>query len=152
MTFRAASPFAALFFALAASGCAASPGPTSPAQLAIQDQTTTDALLQSSAWQLVSWRPDQPLEAMFSQLLNQQFATMSIHFQNGRLHADSPSVHIDRAYQIRDAAGPQFTLIVTDENGVPIQTTAHIATDGQSIDFRGQSDPWLGTGTIRKVQ
>ena len=142
--------------ALAIGGLAAcdsnAPPPASPAQLTQRDVAAIDAALQSSPWQLVSWQPDQPLEAMFQQLLAQQFATMSIRFQSGRLLADSPSLHVARTYQITDAAGPRFTLVALDDNGVPIRSTAEISEDGGTIRFRGLSEPWLGAGVLRKAQ
>jgi len=145
--------FAAVaFLSFSPLACGNSSPVQSPDQLAMRDKAAVERVLQSGTWKLTSWRPDTELEAMFQSLLMQQLATMTVHFQNGHLLADSPTVHIDRVYAVSDAAGPQFTLVTTDENGVQLKTNAQMSDDGNTIDFRGETSPWRGYGQIRRVQ
>jgi hypothetical protein len=143
---------AAAGLALGTSACGPSTPTATPDQVAQTDRAAVEAVLQGATWQLVSWRPDEQLEAMFETLLVQQYATMLIHFKDGRLLADSGTMHVNRAYVISNAVGSQFTLVTTDDSGTSLRTNAQIAADGNSVDFRGTSDPWRGEGKLRKTQ
>jgi hypothetical protein len=138
----------ALVLSLAPLACGPSSPPMSPDQLVLRDRAAVDRVLQSSGWKISSWRPDSQLEAMFQELLYQQMQTMTVRFANGHMVADSPTIHVDRAYAVTDAAGPSFTLIATDQNGVSLKTVAAISDDGNRIDFRGETDPWRGQGQL----
>jgi hypothetical protein len=151
MSFRpssVASGLLPLVFALGA--CAPSGPPASPAQLADQSRAAVDTRLQSGPWRLASWRPDDALEPMLASLLAQQYATMTIVFANGRLHADSPTVHIDRAYAVVQATGPQFVVVTTDELGGTLRTSGQFSDDGSALYFRGEIEPWRGNGELRR--
>jgi hypothetical protein len=144
---------AALSLPLALTACdGSSAPPMTPDQLVLRDRVAVDRVLQGSTWRIASWRPDSQLEAMLQQLLYQQLATMTVRFANGRILADSPTLHVERAYAVTDAAGSQFTLVATDQNGVSLKTVAQLSDDGSRVDFKGETDPWRGTGQLVRAQ
>jgi hypothetical protein len=140
---------AALLLAAALPACD-SPPAASPAQLDAQDKASVDAKLRASPWQIASWRPDVPLEPMLASLLAQQYATMTITFANGRLHAESPTARVDRAYAIVQATGPTFVLVTTDELGGTLRSSGQFSDDGTTLSFRGETEPWRGSGELRR--
>jgi hypothetical protein len=142
----------ALALCLAPIACGPSSPPMSADQLVVRDRTVVDRQLQTGRWHVASWRPDSQLEAMFQELLYQQMATMTVTFNGGQLLADSPTIHVQRTYSVTDAAGPSFTLVATDQNGVALKSVGQLSDDGNRIDFRGESDPWRGTGQLVRVQ
>jgi hypothetical protein len=148
-------PVLALSLGLAASTACVGCDSSRPAQSATQEQADYRARaasqLESSSWRLASWVPEQPLEPMFQALLAQQLASMTIRFAQGRVHADSPTVHIDRAYQVADASGPQFVVVTTDNSGGTLRTSAQLSDDGATLSFRGETEPWRGSGTLVRV-
>jgi len=146
---RAPSLVLAAPLLLAACGGAPPPLPSAAATTA-EDTRAIDARLQGN-WRLVDYRPDVPLEPMFQLLLAQQVQSMIIHFEAGHLHGDSPTFHIDRAYQVTTAAGPYFKIASPDSGGSIVTTAATMAEDGSSIAFRAETDPWKGSGTLQRV-
>ena len=101
-------------------------------------------------WQLDGFRPDLALDPGLAALLALQLPTMRIRFENGRVHADSPTLHIDRAYSIRDAFGPRFTLVIRDDQGVGDESECEFR-DNDHVAFHGTSDPWRGVGSIHRA-
>ena len=151
------SPFpfrrsAATGLALALVACAPPGPPESAAQVQADYRKQASTQLEASDWRLGGWKAEQPLEPMLQALLAQQLATMTVHFGQGRLHADSPTIHIDRAYQVVDAAGPQFVVVVTDDLGGTLRTSARLSDDGATLYFHGETEPWRGNGTLVKAQ
>jgi hypothetical protein len=122
----------------------------SPAEVQVDYRAQVTSQLEGSTWRLAGWQPEQALESMFQSLLREQLATMTIRFAQGHVHADSLSIHIDRGYQVVDAAGPQFVVVTNDEGGGTLRTTAQFAPDGRSIYFHGETEPWRGNGTLVK--
>jgi hypothetical protein len=144
-------PLSRVFALAAAVAACAPPGPVaSPEQLQQQNRASVDARLQTGTWRLVSWRPDDALEAMLTSLLAQQYATMTIRFANGRVLAESPTVHVNRAYSVVDASGPQFVVVTTDDSGVALRTSATFSDDGNTLYFRGETEPWRGNGQLTR--
>jgi hypothetical protein len=136
--------------ALALAACAPAGAPESPAQQQADYRKQATTALEASDWRLGSWQPEQPLEPMLQALLAQQLATMTVHFGQGRVRADSPTIHIDRAYQVVDASGPQFVVVTTDAAGGTLRTTAQLSDDGRTVNFHGETEPWRGNGTLVK--
>ncbi len=127
-------------------------GAQSPAQLALQesrDAATVQQRLQGQ-WRLVDYRPEVPLEMMFQALLASQLQTMVVRFENGRLLADSPTIHLNRAFTINNIAGNLFRVVTTDDAGVALQSSCQFSDDGSQIFFRGDTAPWRGNGTLRR--
>ena len=138
--------------AFALGACAPSGPAASPAQQQLDYRARTATQLESTPWRLASWVPEQPLEPMLQALLSQQMASMTIRFAQGRVHADSPTIHIDRAYQVVDASGPQFVIVATDESGGTLRTSAQLSDDGATLSFRGETEPWRGSGTLVRAR
>src|SRR4051794_11146114 len=93
--------------AVACGGSSNSSGAATPnelAQQAARDANEVNKRLQGS-WRLADYRPEVPLEATFQLLLAAQMQTMVIRFENGRLLADSPTIHLNRSYEITEVAG-----------------------------------------------
>jgi hypothetical protein len=134
--------------AIAGAGCTPAAPAESPAQQQADYRKDATSRLEGSDWRLGSWQPEQPLEPMLQALLTQQLSTMTIHFGQGRVHADSPTIHIDRGYQIVDASGPQIVVVATDEIGGTLRTTAQFSDDGATVYFHGETEPWRGNGTL----
>lgn len=140
------APLLALAVSSALGGCGG-PQPASPASTPAQETRTADARLQGN-WRLLDYRPDVPLEATFQLLLSQQLQTMVVRFDGGHLRADSSTIHVDRPYQLVDAAGPYFKLISPDYGGGSLTSSCEMSEDGTRITFHGETEPWIGTGTL----
>jgi hypothetical protein len=102
------------------------------------------------AWRLASFTPTTTLEPVFKAMLEIQYTTMAIRFDGKRLTADSPSVHVNRAYQIAEAYGDHFKLISFDEQGIPYESACSFVGDG-AIELQSETDPWRGVATLRKT-
>ena len=85
---------------------------------------------------------------MFNALLAGQLGIMIVRFDRGHLYADSPTFHVARPYQIVDAAGPYFTVQSPDVGTAVFATKASLSDDNQRISFRGDTDPWRGSGSL----
>ncbi|MEO6576126.1 MAG: hypothetical protein ABIP89_19890, partial [Polyangiaceae bacterium] len=55
-------------------------------------------------WRIVDYHSEVPLEATLQGLLALQFQTMVVRFEGGRILADSPTIHFNRAFKITEAA------------------------------------------------
>jgi hypothetical protein len=151
---RATSFFTVLLLplAVACGGSGGSSGATTPAQLAQQaarDAAGVNERLRGN-WRLADYRPEVPLEATFQMLLTAQIQTMVIRFENGRLLADSPTIHLNRSYEITEVAGKSFKMTSRDDAGVAIVSSCQFSDDGTQVFFRGDTAPWRGIGTIRQ--
>jgi hypothetical protein len=139
--------------ALLVCACGGGGGSTTPANTQAQgaaEASSIDARLRAGPWRLVDYRPDVPLEATLQQLLQIQMQTMVIRFDNGHIYADSPTLHIDRPYQVTDAGGPIFKLVSPDIGGGTVTSGCQISDDGREIQFHGESEPWIGRGLLRR--
>jgi hypothetical protein len=114
------------------------------------ETASIDARLRAGPWRLVDYRPDVPLEATLQGLLTMQMQSMVIRFDGGHILADSPTLHVDRAYQVTGAAGPIFKIVSPDVGGGTLTTSCEISDDGRQIQFRGETEPWIGTGLLRR--
>ena len=131
-------------------GCGASNATSGdPAAQAARDVATVQQRL-AGQWRLADYRPEVPLELMFQALLASQLQTMVVRFENGRVLADSPTIHLNRAFTINNVAGNLFRLVTTDDAGVALQSSCQISEDGATILFRGDTAPWRGEGVLRR--
>ena len=131
--------------------CGGGASARSPADQARLDQATTASRL-AGTWQLVDYRPEVPLDAMTQALLMSQIQTMQIRFDQGRILADSPTIHLSRTFQLSDVAGNLFKIIATDENGVSLTSSAQLSDDGGKLFFHGETEPWRGMGTLVRTR
>ncbi len=102
-------------------------------------------------WRLVDFHPDVSLEPALQMLLSQQVRTMVIRFDGSHLYADSPTIHVNRAYQVTYAAGPIFKITSPDYGGGTLVSSGELSDDGNQIVFHGESEPWMGTGTLQRI-
>jgi hypothetical protein len=120
------------------------------ASVAARDTSALDSRLQGS-WRLVEYRPEVPPDPMFQSLLATQVGILVVRFDRGTLHADSPTLHLTRPYRVVDAKGPLFTVESPDAGGAVFTTAATISDDDRRIDFRGDTEPWRGSGALVRL-
>ncbi|AUX23930.1 hypothetical protein SOCEGT47_044600 [Sorangium cellulosum] len=126
-------------------GAGASQGPeTTAAAIA-----SIDARLRGS-FRLVRFDPEVPLEPMLASMLEFQYAHLVIRFDGRRILADSPGLHVDRAYEIREPAWDRFELVSYDEAGVAYEAICQFSGDGELI-VHAQTPPWKGVATLRRA-
>jgi len=116
------------------------------AQVAI---ASVDARLRG-AWVLQSFTPDEPLEPMLKSMLEFQFGRLVVRLDGKRLVADSPGIHVERAYQISEVKGDQFKLTSFDQNGVPYESTCSFQIDGR-LQVHSTTDPWRGMAMVSRA-
>jgi len=107
-----------------------------------------DARLRGT-FRLVSFVPETPLDPVMAALLNEQYARLVIRFDGRRLTADSPGIHVDRAYEIRDPQGDRFKIIAYDETGVPYESVCELSGTGELVVY-ATTPPWRGVATLRR--
>jgi len=140
-------------FALAAAltvpgaGCKSGP-PVDPVAQQARAVAAVDVRLRG-AWVLQGFTPDTPLEPMLVPMLQFQFGQMVIQLDGQRAVADSPGLHVDRMYRIKEVQGDQFELVTFDDQGVSYEVNAMFMGDND-IRFRSTTMPWKGVGTLRR--
>ncbi len=140
-----AAPLAA-FLALPLSCADTAPPPRDAAAAAV---ASIDARLRGT-FRLVRFVPEIPLEPMLAAMLEAQYQTLVIRFDGRRVKADSPGVHVDRAYSISRPQGDRFTLVAYDESGVPYEAVCELS-GSEDVVIHAQTPPWKGVATIRRV-
>jgi len=133
------------FVALAAPIAACGDG--TPAARGPDPIATVDAKLRGT-WRLVDYRPEVPLEPNLKALIDLQMQSMVVRFEGDHLIAESPTFHWDRPYVLSDVADPMFKLTTT--GGEPYTSSGQFDVDGRRIFFRGESEPWRGSGTLQR--
>jgi hypothetical protein len=108
-----------------------------------------DARLRGT-FRLVRFVPEVSLEPMLAAMLEAQYATLVIRFDGKRITADSPTVHVIRAYEIREAQGDRFKLVAYDEAGVPYESVCELSETGDLLVY-AQTPPWKGVATLRRA-
>jgi hypothetical protein len=108
-----------------------------------------DARLRGT-FHLVRFVPEVPLEPMLAAMLEAQYATLVIRFDGKRISADSPTVHVIRAYEILEPQGDRFKLVAYDEAGVPYESTCELSETGDLLVY-AQTPPWKGVATLRRA-
>ncbi|WP_437720155.1 hypothetical protein [Sorangium sp. So ce861] len=136
---------AALAAQSAGCGSSASQAPDAAAAIA-----SIDARLRGS-FRLVRFEPEVPLEPMLASMLEFQYAHLIVRFDGKRILADSPGLHVDRAYEIRDPAWDRFKLISYDEAGIAYEALCEFSEQGELIVY-AQTPPWKGVATLRRAQ
>lgn len=101
-------------------------------------------------FRLVRFVPEVSLDPMLAAMLEAQYATLLIRFDGKRLSADSPTVHVSRAYEIRDPQGDRFRLIAYDESGVPYESACELSEEGD-LRVQARTPPWQGVAILRRA-
>ncbi|MGK3993008.1 hypothetical protein [Sorangium sp. So ce1024] len=109
-----------------------------------------DARLRGT-FRLVRFEPEVPLEPMLASMLEFQYAHLVIRFDGQRIIADSPGLHVDRAYEIRDPAWNRFKIVSYDEAGVAYEALCEFSGE-QELIVHAQTPPWKGVATLRRAQ
>jgi hypothetical protein len=109
---------------------------------------SVDARLRG-AWRLVSFTPETSLEPTMQALLAFQYGRLVVRFDGHRLVADSPGIHADRAYTIRQVIGDRFQAVSYDDQGVPYESWCELMPDG-TLQVRSETTPWRGIATLRR--
>jgi hypothetical protein len=142
-------PLAAVALALAALGAASGCG---GAQLGVSSDTAVLADLDTrlhGTWRFLGFRPATPLDAMTQAFVAFQSGNLTVRLERGRMIAESPGIHVDRAYRLHDAAGEQFKITSFDEQGVPYEAGCTF-TRPDVIEVRSWTDPWRGVATLQR--
>jgi hypothetical protein len=141
----------ALLSAILAACGGASSSPTNAGAKNAREIGTMDDRLQGS-WRFADFRPEVAPDPMFQALLISQLGVAIVRFERGHLYSDSPNFHVARTYRVSEAAGPLFTVESPDVGGAVFTSSGAISDDGQRITFRGNTDPWRGSGTLVRVK
>jgi hypothetical protein len=137
----------ALLGAGALAGCGAvavSRGPTDAAVLADIDTRI------HGAWRLQSFVPVTPLEPMLQAFVTFQYGNLTVRLERGHFVADSPGVHLSRAYRVTEANGDRFKLTSFDEQGVPYDAECTFLQP-DVLQVSSWTDPWRGVATFQRA-
>lgn len=134
---------------LAAQGTGCSAGAPQDSETPAAALASIDARLRGS-FRLVRFDPEVPLEPMLASMLEFQYTHLIIRFDGRRIIADSPGLHVDRAYEIRDPAWDRFKLVSYDEAGVAYEALCRFSGEDELI-VHAQTPPWKGVATLRRA-
>ena len=116
------------------------------------DLARVESELDGAGWRLTDFQPDLRAGPILGPLLSQQMGQLVLHFDHGQMHADSPSLHATRTYQVVDAAGPMFRFAMPDEGGLMVYTSARLSEDHERIVFHVDNEPFRGSGVLERVR
>lgn len=129
-----------------ATGCSGS-GPRTADEVAAENRNV-DGRLQG-AWRIGEFKPDEPLGPVLEEMLVYHQGQMIIHFEGGRMWADSPGISFDRRYQVQNAMGDRFQIVAYDDTGTPQLSYCDFEPDGSLRVW--MTSPWKGVGTLLRV-
>ena len=132
-----------------APGCAAAPTGLTSAEVLAATIQAADKRLHGS-WRLVSFVPDTPLGPALQAMLEYQYQALTIRFEGGRIKAESPGIHFDRRYEVREVNGDRFKLISYEEGGIPYESVCEFG-ENETLIIYSQTSPWKGVATIHRA-
>ena len=132
----------------AAPACGGSQEPAGPDAAAMAIKAAGDRL--RGNWKLVQFVPETPLEPMLQALLQMQYQSLTVIFDGTRVRAESPGIHFNRPYLVKEANGDRFKLVSFDESGVPYESQCEFG-QGDTLVVYSQTAPWRGVGTMRRA-
>jgi hypothetical protein len=100
-------------------------------------------------WVLVEFRPQDQLEPMFAALLAAQMGQLRVSLHGGQMTVTGVGVQAERTYKVTSAAADGFSAVMIDPSGVSYKVTG--AFQGVDLSFVSQSDPWRGSGRLRRL-
>jgi hypothetical protein len=124
-------------------GCGGSSGQASDPSQAASQRLAGD-------WHLLSFQASLALEEPLKGLLEAQFKTLTVSFQNGQFTATGPSVDTGGRYEIISASGDSFNGRVYDRAGAGYGISGQFA--GSQLQFTSTDAPWVGTGVLERVR
>lgn len=101
-------------------------------------------------WVLTEFTPRDVLEPMFAALLAAQMGQLKVTLHAGVMNVEGVGVNAERNYRVTQAAADGFSAVVIDPTGVQYQVTG--AFQGLDLMFTSQTDPWRGTGRLRRLR
>lgn len=131
--------------ALSGCGGAQAAGPSDAAVIADLDTRL------HGAWTFLGFRPERPLDPMAQAFVAFQSGNLTVRLERGRMIAESPGVHVDRAYRLHDVTGDQFKMTVYDEQGVPYEAVCTFTRPGV-LEVSSWTDPWRGVATFQRPE
>lgn len=147
---RALNALAAAALALAPlAGCGGASG-AGPVDATAADNRAADQRLQGR-WRIVDFRPETPLDPVMASMLAFYQPTMVIEVDGGRIRAltTAPGVHFDRRYEVREAVGQRFELVVWDDAGIAQSSLCEFQADG-TLRARTTA-PWRGDALLARA-
>lgn len=101
-------------------------------------------------WVLTEFRPTEPLEPMLAALLQAQLNQLTIRIGETALTAQGIGISAERTYRITFAAADGFTAELID----PTDVSYRVSGGFQGIDlaFTSETDPWRGTGRLKRLR
>jgi len=100
-------------------------------------------------WHLLSFQPSLALEEPLKGLLEAQFRSLTISFQNGAFTASGPGVDTSGRYEITSASGDSFNGRVYDRAGAGYGISGQFV--GNQLQFTSTDAPWVGTGALERA-
>jgi hypothetical protein len=101
-------------------------------------------------WVLIDFRPTQTLEPMLAALLQAQLNQLTIRVGDGTLTAQGIGISAERTYRIVSAAADGFTAEVIDPTNVSYRVSGGFR--GIELAFTSETDPWRGTGRLKRLR
>ncbi len=100
-------------------------------------------------WHLLSFQPSLALEEPLKGLLEAQFKSLTISFQNGQFTATGPGIDTSGRYEITSASGDSLNGKVYDRAGAGYGISGQFA--GNQFQFTSTDAPWVGTGVLERA-
>jgi hypothetical protein len=101
-------------------------------------------------WLLIDFRPTEPLEPMLAALLQAQMNQLTIRIGEGTLTAQGIGISAERTYVITSAAADGFNAELIDPTDISYRVNGGF--QGTEVAFSSETDPWRGTGRLRRVR
>jgi len=101
-------------------------------------------------WLLVDFRPKQTLEPMLAALLQAQLNQLTITLHDGTLTAQGIGISAERSYKLTYAAADGFSAQLIDPTNVAYTVSGGF--QGIELAFTSETDPWRGTGRLKRVR
>ena len=147
---RIAIPIAVGIGAVSSVGCGGSGG-RGPTDASAADNRAADQRLQGS-WRIVDFKPENALDASMAAMLASYQSNLLMQIQDGRMRAitSGQSINFDRRYEIKEALGVRFHLVVYDDAGVAQTNYCEFQPDG-TLRVKTQT-PWRGDALLARAQ
>jgi hypothetical protein len=129
----------------ALSACGGSRMPAADA--AAQQVAAATSRLQGT-WTLVQFQPETGLEPMMAQLLAVQIGRLTVRFDANQAYFTGVGVNAQRAYRVDAAQADQLHLTLLEDTGATYQIVG--AFSSNVLQFRSDTDPWRGRGTLQR--
>lgn len=98
------------------------------------------------AWRLQSFAPVVSLDLPLQAVLGAELGALVVTFNQGQFTAVGPGVNVAGRYEVTQASGDQFSLIVYDPQQVGYHFSAQFA--GNLLHFQSNDKPWVGFGAL----